>query len=209
MNDYVKIIRVLERHISPIHARSVLSHALSDHRLSKNEFRLSQLTKIHAALMRGLRLFLSENATERALQEVAALNKNAQSTVEPCSIEIATEADISRARNAARHLCEQLGAQGYSIQKGTTIVSELARNIVSYTTGGKIELRWNDVPVQRMVIRAIDRGPGISNLEHVLSGQYRSKTGLGRGLLGSKRLADHFEITTGPSGTNILCEVRL
>jgi serine/threonine-protein kinase RsbT len=43
----------------------------------------------------------------------------------------------------------------------------------------------------------------------VLSGEYRSKTGLGRGLLGTKRLADTFDIATSPNGTHILAEVRL
>lgn len=209
MNDFEKIIRVLERHISPIHARSVLSHALSEHRVTTHEFKLKHLPRINGALSRGLRLFLSELTTDRALREVIALDSDRPTKAEPCSIEIAGEADISRARNAARHLCEQLGAKGYSIQKVTTIVSELARNIVSYTTGGKIELLWNHVPNERMVIRAVDRGPGIGNLDHIMSGQYRSKTGLGRGLLGSKRLSDHFEIKTGSEGTSILCEVRL
>ncbi|HKP63517.1 MAG TPA: ATP-binding protein [Polyangiales bacterium] len=212
MNDFEKVIRVLERHISPIHARSVLNHAASEHRVAAHELKLAHLPKLNSALARGLRLFLNENDTDVALQAVVALNTRTKSgslRVESATIEIATEADISRARNAARAMCEQLGAKGYSIQKITTIVSELARNIVSYSMGGKVELLFNPVPTERIVIRAIDRGPGITNLDHVLSGQYRSKTGLGRGLLGSKRLSDHFEITTGPAGSNILCEVRL
>jgi serine/threonine-protein kinase RsbT len=92
----------------------------------------------------------------------------------------------------------------------TTIVSELARNIVSYTAGGKIELVWKqEREQQRIVICATDRGPGIANLAHVLSGEYRSKTGLGRGLVGTKRLADSFDIATSSKGTHILAEVRL
>jgi serine/threonine-protein kinase RsbT len=40
-----------------------------------------------------------------------------------------------------------------------------------------------------------------------MSGRYRSKTGLGRGLLGTKRLADNFDIATGATGTRIVVEV--
>ena len=208
MTDIDRIIRILERHVSAIHARSVVRHALSEHRLPPGDFRLSNLNKLVGSLERGLRLFSSELITNRAMQDVVALLKNKPAQVEPCSLEIGAEVDISRARNAARHLCEQVEAKSYSIQKVTTIVSELARNIVSYTAGGKIELYWQQDP-SLMTIRAVDRGPGISNLAHVMSGEYRSKTGLGRGLIGTKRLSDHFDITTGAEGTRIIAEVRL
>lgn len=210
MTDFERMISILERHVSPIHARSVVRHALSEHRLSPHEFRMSHLSKIATALERGLRLFSSEVVINRAMQDVGSLVTKKPTAVEPCSIEINVEADISRARNAARSICERLDGKGYTIQKVTTIVSELARNIVSYSVGGKIEVVWKqDRDGHRVVICATDRGPGISNLPHVLSGEYRSKTGLGRGLLGTKRLADAFDIATSPNGTHILAEVRL
>lgn len=208
MTDFERIVRLLERHVSAIHARSVFRHALSEHRLSATDFKLSSLNKVSSSLERGLRLFTSEVATHRAMADVIGLVKNKPVNIEPCSLEIGAEIDISRARNAARQLCEQVEAKGFSIQKVTTIVSELARNIVSYTAGGNIELLWQRDP-SLMKIRAIDRGPGISNLAHIMSGDYRSKTGLGRGLIGTKRLSDHFDIVTGPQGTRILSEVRL
>jgi serine/threonine-protein kinase RsbT len=58
-------------------------------------------------------------------------------------------------------------------------------------------------------VRATDQGPGIPNLNEVLSGRYRSKTGLGKGLIGVKRLATRFTIHTDASGTHIEAEVRL
>ena len=45
----------------------------------------------------------------------------------------------------------------------------------------------------------IDQGPGIANLDEVLSGQYMSATGLGRGLVGVRLLMDEFEIAA-PAG---------
>ena len=171
---------------------------------------MSQLAKLVPSMERGLRLFSSEVVINRALQDVGTLVSKKTDSAEPCTVDIGVEADISRARNAARHMCEQLGGKGYSIQKVTTIVSELARNIVSYTPGGKIDLSWKlDRDHNRLVIVATDRGSGIPHLAHVLSGEYRSKTGLGRGLIGTKRLADSFDITTTSKGTHILAEVRL
>jgi serine/threonine-protein kinase RsbT len=88
------------------------------------------------------------------------------------------------------------------------VVSELARNIVSYTSGGTIELTPSQSPPS-MTIRAVDQGTGIKNLDSIMGGSYRSKTGLGLGLSGSKRLATQFEIDTGPSGTTILVKMKL
>jgi serine/threonine-protein kinase RsbT len=209
MNDFERVTRILERHLSPIHARSVVRHALSEHKLQASEFKLADLVKINGSLQRGLRLFTTELAANRATKDIESLRANVPVQVESCSIEITAELDISTARNAARRMCEQVGAGGFVIQKVTTIVSELARNIVSYSRGGKLDLVWRPAPRQRIVIRAVDRGPGIANLDHVLSGDYQSKTGLGRGLTGSRRLANHFDISTGPSGTDVVAEVQL
>jgi serine/threonine-protein kinase RsbT len=207
--DFERLARVLERHLSPMNARSVLRQSLSEHRLSATQFTLGDLRTITGTLERGLRLFTTESVSRSAIRDLAALSGNGTRRVEPSTIDIQVEADISRARSAARGMCEQLGAKGFSLQKVTTIVSELARNIQSYAGSGKIELSMKAGPKPRMVIRAIDRGPGIPNLEHVMSGEYRSRTGLGRGIIGTKRLADHFDIATGSFGTQILAEVEL
>jgi serine/threonine-protein kinase RsbT len=209
MSDLEIVTRILERHISPIHARSVLRHALSEHRLTPAKFKMADLPTINASLQRGLRLFSSELAASRALKAIAESAGDAPTSIEPASIDIIVEGDISRARNVARHMCDQAGAKPFSVQKVTTIVSELARNIVSYSKGGKVELVWKGGAQASITIRAIDRGPGIPNLAHVMSGEYQSKTGLGRGMSGTKRLADSFDVTTGPSGTHVTVEVVL
>jgi serine/threonine-protein kinase RsbT len=102
-----------------------------------------------------------------------------------------------------------MGAKSFAMHKIMTIVSELARNIVSYARTGVLEFTPLKEQRSRLVIRAVDSGPGIPNLQAVLSGNYQSKTGLGKGLLGTKQLADRFEISTGPTGTVVVVEVRL
>lgn len=61
----------------------------------------------------------------------------------------------------------------------------------------------------RFLLIAEDQGPGIPHLDQVLAGQYRSKTGLGRGLLGVKRLMQQFRAKTGAKGTRIEAEATL
>lgn len=117
-----------------------------------------------------------------------------------CVIPIRGEADMNHARMLARETCKLVALRGYQAQKVVTAVSELARNIARYAGSGRIRF-CVDTNTEHIIITAEDEGPGISNLDEILSGSYRSRTGLGRGLLGSRDLADHFDIRTSSSGT--------
>lgn len=85
-----------------------------------------------------------------------------------------------------------------------TAVSELARNIYLYAGTGEVRLLVSeaDRTITFQVI-AFDRGPGIARLPEILAGTYRSKSGLGRGLLGARTLMDELDIQTGDQGTTI------
>lgn len=207
MDELDDIRALLERYISPMIARSMLQRALRDRNLTPERYRSGDAHKVQPLLARGISLFASDFDRDRALRELGELCERNQPTASSLHITLTTENDISVVRNEARRVCEEMGAGSYTIQKVTTIVSELARNIVSYASSGSVEI----VPVthngRRIIMRAEDSGPGIPNLEVIMSGRYRSKTGLGRGLLGTKRLADNFDIATGASGTRIVVEV--
>jgi serine/threonine-protein kinase RsbT len=209
MDELDRIRALLERYVSPMIARPMLQRALKDRNLTAERFKRSDAHKICPLLQRGVSLFVSDADRERALRELAEACNHIDNVAAPRQISITSEDDISVVRNEARRICEQVGAGSYTIQKVTTIVSELARNIVSYASSGTLEI----VPItgqsQRIILRAADSGPGIPNLELVLSGRYRSKTGLGRGLLGTKRLADTFDVATGSTGTLVVAEVLL
>jgi len=116
---------------------------------------------------------------------------------------------VSTARLLARSICETIGGRSMIAQRVATAVSELARNIVSYTPGGRIELSVLAGP-KRIRVVAEDRGSGIPDLDAIMTGRYRSKTGMGKGIVGVSRLSDRFEITrTGIGGTRIEIEVNV
>jgi serine/threonine-protein kinase RsbT len=208
MNELEEVIRILEPYLSPPNARALLRKALKERNLPVEKFTRADLKLIAPQLQSGLRLFLGKNEAERAVQELTELG--GISSVRALSFKIAGEADISNARSAARRICDDMGARSLVTQKVTTIVSELARNIVSYTSGGTVEIDPVTTGSRRMIIvRAADQGSGIPHLSLVMSGNYKSKTGLGRGLFGTKRLADEFNISTGVNGTTIIAEVRI
>ncbi len=202
-----QVLAVLGRHLSTINANNVLSRALRDARLGA-VMAVDDVRRIQPSLERGLRLFLPHSAVGEVLSELA--RAFAGDPPGPRLIPIRVENDVSDARMSARTLCEQLGARRVVTQKVATVVSELARNIFMYTPGGTIELAPDGVErAPRLIVRAVDRGTGITNLDDILAGRYKSRTGLGAGLLGTKRLVDRFEIETGPTGTRIEIGVDL
>jgi anti-sigma regulatory factor (Ser/Thr protein kinase) len=125
------------------------------------------------------------------------------------TISLATEHDIPLARQIAREICERLGTRALTQQRLLTIVSELGRNMVLYAGGGQMTLRPPTAKSRRIVVIATDQGPGIPNLSEIMAGRYKSRSGLGLGLLGTKRLADSFNVETGRAGTTVSVEVIL
>jgi serine/threonine-protein kinase RsbT len=209
MNELDEIRALLERFLSPLIARPMLQKALRERNLTPERFKDGDAYKICPLLQRGVNLFVAEHERDRATRALQELCERTQPAAESCHIKINSENDISVVRNEARRICEEVGAGSYTIQKVTTIVSELARNIVSYAKSGSLQIEPVIGESRRIILRAVDTGPGIPNIELVLSGRYRSKTGLGRGLLGTKRLADHFGVATGATGTTVVAEVLL
>jgi signal transduction histidine kinase/CheY-like chemotaxis protein len=121
------------------------------------------------------------------------------------SMTIQNEPDVVLTRQRAREIA---GLLGFSIQEQThiaTAVSEIARNAFMYAGGGKVEflLEGETVP-QIMLISISDRGPGIPALQAIFAGAYQSKTGMGFGITGARRLMDQLEIETKPGqGTTV------
>jgi serine/threonine-protein kinase RsbT len=207
--DVEAITSILERYMSRVNARGLVARALQERGLSERTLKREDLVKCSPALRRGIELFVSPRIQAEALDRFKEFFR-ARSESSSCRVELKKEADISTARAEARRMCENAGASAFAMQKVTTIVSELARNIVLYAQQGTIDLGFSNQERQsQIVVKAVDNGPGIPNLNQILGGQYQSRTGLGKGLLGTKRLADNFHISTGAQGTSITAEIRL
>jgi len=205
---YQKILSVLEKHVSRVTARGVLDLSLQSAGIRREQLLDQHLPRVLPRVIRGVQVF-TQGAAHAALRRDLMALEPAPEYVPPDLVPITQERDISSARSLAREMCERMGTTSFATQKVATIVSELARNIVSYTPGGSLELVPSRSPQPRILIRALDKGSGIPQLSEILAGRYRSRSGLGKGILGSKRLADRFDIQTGPSGTRIEAEVYL
>lgn len=213
---YDKALRTLERFLSPATARALLTRSLKEQGISPAQLSAADLVRMSTGLRRGVRLFVDGNQWEEADREIARLCGGRVEMPQPVSLAIDHERDVGRVRAEARRICTSCGATPFSMQKVATVVSELARNIVLYAGKGELSItprrQANGSPMTAktsIVVCASDEGPGIPNIDTVLSGSYRSKTGLGKGLLGTKRLAETFDVTTSSGGTTITAEIVL
>ncbi len=117
-------------------------------------------------------------------------------------VDIRGEDDVVRAHQTTRTLAAQLGFTTFAQTRIATAMSEIARNALTYAGGGSVTLGLSDDRTTMLIV-VVDRGPGIADLDAVLSGQRRSTTGLGVGIPGTRRLMDDMSIETSPAGTRV------
>ncbi|MGB8888623.1 MAG: ATP-binding protein [Candidatus Korobacteraceae bacterium] len=120
------------------------------------------------------------------------------------SLDLRYERDVVQARQRAREIAALLGFDRQDQIRLATATSEIARNAFRYARNGKVEFEVQNEPEQALRIRVVDQGPGIANLQDVLDGFYKSDTGLGMGIVGTRRLMDSFDIATTAAGTQVV-----
>lgn len=224
------LVSVFERFLSPINARA-LARSVT-HRAGAGGSPATLLRHIEAtsvffvpidkreALIEAARQLLGPEIPATApvgglerisISGVAVPNTSALSAagtdVLGPTVAIRMEADLNEARLVARQMCQQVGLQGFAAQKFVTAVSELARNVAKYACPGRVAFS-HDAVGRRLRVVVSDRGTGIPNLDAVLDGKYRSKTGMGLGLVGTRKLVDEFDAQTGATGTTIAIAVK-
>ncbi|MCX6269522.1 MAG: response regulator [Bacteroidetes bacterium] len=111
-------------------------------------------------------------------------------------IQVQFESDVVRSRNLASLLASELQFDKTTCIRIGTAVSELSRNIIEHAQGGKVtySIAVRTDASDGVVIVFTDHGPGIRELDEIESGNFKSKTGMGVGLMGSQRLMDDFDI---------------
>jgi serine/threonine-protein kinase RsbT len=137
-------------------------------------------------------------------------------------IPITNDLDIVAARVEGRNLAREMGFGIIDQARIATAISELARNVVLYAHSGEIVLSRVGVDEDRQVEEDVrhpegspqagpgleivcrDYGPGIPNVEEILNQHpaadgdagRETRSSLGMGLSGTRRLMDEFQITS-------------
>ncbi len=116
------------------------------------------------------------------------------------TIDIRLENDVVLARQKARTIAAALKFDPQDQTRIATAVSEIARNTFQYGGGGRAEFSISEykndgITTDKMLLITLrDQGRGIPNLDEIMDGKYVSQTGMGLGLIGAKRLMDHFRL---------------
>lgn len=123
------------------------------------------------------------------------------------TVAIRREHDILLLRQRGRQISLFLGFSTVDIVRITTALSEIARNAFEYGGGGTvafaIETQAQDR--QELVIRVQDNGAGIADVAGILAPEFKSRTGMGIGIKGSRSLMDRFAITSAVGkGTTVV-----
>lgn len=108
---------------------------------------------------------------------------------------IRSSADIVNARQEGRTLALRIGFDGADVTLIAAAISEVARNIVDHSSGGRLILsELNEGGRRGISIVAQDTGPGIPDVARAMEYGYSTRKGLGVGLPGAKWLMDDFNI---------------
>lgn len=121
------------------------------------------------------------------------------------SFEIANEVDLVNARRCVRSHTIEIGLNLVQQTKVVTATSELARNLLDFGKGGFMQIEQIESQ-NRIGIRLsfVDRGPGIIDIDKVMTDGFSSIGSMGLGLPGSRRLVNEFKIDSKPGqGTHV------
>ncbi|MCI0385036.1 SpoIIE family protein phosphatase [Streptomyces sp. CNQ085] len=122
-------------------------------------------------------------------------------------IRIDHESAIHVAASAARGCAQRCGLPGAMPDQAAVVASELASNQVKHAADGTVYVQ----PTLRgdgVEITAVDRGPGIRDLDRSMADGYTTTGSLGAGLGAVRRIATEFTIRTQP-GSGTLVNARL
>jgi serine/threonine-protein kinase RsbT len=216
-----RLLGVLSAYFSEPIARALLTSTLRRSSLSIATLEPGTLPDAIAALERALPLYIADatrrdgcNARLRGLlprprtptpqvkPRLADVGLDARPSA-ATTITIASGHDVVNACEVARDLAHRVGFPPVVQTKIATACAELARNIVLYAGVGDMQIASLDAPRRGVEVLARDQGPGIRDIDVILSEKYKSQTGMGMGLLGTKRLMDSFEVETSPVGTAV------
>jgi two-component system, sensor histidine kinase and response regulator len=115
------------------------------------------------------------------------------------------EKDVVLIRQQTKELAALAGLSLPDQTRLVTAVSEIVRNAGQYAGNANVEFSLFEQDTrQYLQVIVSDQGPGIANIEEILSETYQSRDGMGRGIVGARALSDLFWIDTQPGrGTSV------
>ncbi|HEY1497297.1 MAG TPA: SpoIIE family protein phosphatase [Candidatus Solibacter sp.] len=125
------------------------------------------------------------------------------------AIPVRESSDVGAARRAAAALSRALDLDPTVAGQAAIVVTEAATNLVKHGGGGAILLNQIGTPGAASIeILAIDKGPGMDDVEHFMADGYSTAGSPGNGLGAIARLSTFHEIYSHPGlGTVVLAHL--
>lgn len=122
-------------------------------------------------------------------------------------VEVQDQSAIAVVRRAARSLAARHDWPKLKVDELAIVATEATTNILRYAEKGRVLI---DAPAEgkggEIVMIFTDRGPGISDMDHMFQDGMSSGDSAGLGLGAIRRLSTGFDIFSGPEvGTTIVC----
>jgi anti-sigma regulatory factor (Ser/Thr protein kinase) len=115
-------------------------------------------------------------------------------------IKIADASHPGEARRAAARLAEKLAFSEVRAGELSIVVMELANNVLAHAVSGEmLLLGWQKGSIHGVDVFALDKGPGIADLQHSLKDGYSTVGTPGNGLGAISRLSSGFDVYSNPS----------
>jgi len=121
---------------------------------------------------------------------------------------VSEPSQAAEARRVAMGLARELRFDETGVGEVALVVTEAATNLLKHAGGGELVLAPVEGDGGALDVLALDRGPGIADVERSLEDGYSTAGSPGTGLGAMRRLAAVFDIGSGPgAGTAVLARL--
>jgi anti-sigma regulatory factor (Ser/Thr protein kinase) len=123
-------------------------------------------------------------------------------------LKVGEMSQTGEARRLAADVAERVGLDAGEVGRLSLIVTEAATNLVKHARSGEIVL-WpvEEKGARAVVVLALDRGPGMLDLDRCLGDGFSSSGSMGTGLGAIRRLSTEFDAYSSETGTILVSRV--
>jgi anti-sigma regulatory factor (Ser/Thr protein kinase) len=136
------------------------------------------------------------------------VNAGASEVRDTTSLVVEDTSHVSAARRSAGDLARALDFDEEAAGRVALVVTEAATNILKHAGRGEILLNASEAGGLRFVdVLALDRGPGMANVDRCFEDGYSTAGSAGTGLGAVRRLAGAIDVYSRPGGTALLLRI--
>jgi serine/threonine-protein kinase RsbT len=198
------LLGVLHAYVPAELAENLLRRALGRCGVEGASIADDQIDRVVDAVAIGINLFIEPSLRSSANAELRRLVGAATETY-LARVEVATEADVLRARAAGRTIALRLGARSLIAQRVSNVINELSRAVIEYAERGHLEVRGVRTEPRVTIVSAGDFAHRLDELRAEIDSD--EPHGWGMGLSAVRRCVDRFGVVSDGRSVRIEAHV--